>query len=358
MTRRMTLGTIRRVIRRMTPKESDAMETMHRRSFLKATAGGLGLIGTAGLLDPLGGWSSAAADPEHATITILQTNDVHSRIDPFPEGSGRNAGRAGAARRATLIDAVRRENPNTLLVDAGDVFQGTPYFNLFKGELDFKVMSALGYDVMTIGNHDFDAGMNGLARAARFADFDMISANYDFSGTVMGDRVKPHVIKQVGPARVGLFGLGVILQGLVPPDLCQGVTYNDPVETARRQARYLRGQERCDLVIALSHLGNTGYAGEVGDQTLAREVPEIDLIVGGHSHTFMDAPTRYRHGERETLVFQVGFAGINLGRVDFHMRAGRIIRTGAHILPVRGPMGVPLGGPMGDQVGAAELARG
>lgn len=311
------------------------MDTMHRRSFLKTTAGGLGLLGAAGLLDSLGGWTrAAAAGPDEAVITILQTNDVHSRIDPFPEGSGRNAGRAGAARRASLIDAVRRENPNTLLVDAGDVFQGTPYFNLFKGELDFKVMSALGYDVMTIGNHDFDGGLDGLARAARFADFDMISANYDFTGTVMEDRVKPHVIKQVGPARVGLFGLGVILQGLVPPDLCRGVVYNDPLSAARRQARHLREQERCDLVIALSHLGNTGYAGEVGDQTLARKVPEIDLIVGGHSHTFMDAPTRYHHGERETLVFQVGFGGINVGRVDFHLRQGRPVRTSAQVLPV------------------------
>ena len=329
------------------------METMHRRSFLKTTARGLGLLGTAGLLDSFGGWAPAAADPDRAIITILQTNDVHSRIDPFPEGSGRNAGRAGAARRATLIDAVRRENPNTLLVDAGDVFQGTPYFNLFKGELDFKVMSALGYDVMTIGNHDFDAGMDGLARAARFADFDMISANYDFSGTVMERKVKPHVIKQVGPARVGLFGLGVILQGLVPPDLCKGVVYNDPLQTARSQARYLRDQEQCDLVIALSHLGNTGYAGEAGDQTLAREVPEIDLIVGGHSHTFMDAPTRYRHGERETLVFQVGFAGINVGRVDFHMRAGRVTSASARVLPV----GEPVGEQLREHAGAAELTR-
>ncbi len=326
---------------------------MDRRSFLKATGRGFGLAAAGGMLDSLGGGSgtenlfgrrgfpglsgSALAAPGETVITILQTNDVHSRIDPFPEGTGRNAGRGGAARRATLIDAIRRENPLTLLVDAGDVFQGTPYFNLYKGELDFKVMSALGYDAMTIGNHDFDAGVEGLVNAARFADFEMLSANYDVSRTPLAPRVKPHTIKELGPVRVGLFGLGVILQGLVPPALCRDVAYRDPLECARREARFLRHEAGCDLVIALSHLGNTGYDGEIGDQTLARELPEIDLIVGGHSHTFMDAPTRYRHGERETLVYQVGFGGIYLGRVDFHMREGQVLKAAAGSLPVADP---------------------
>lgn len=304
-----------------------------RREFLKQAA--TGLAGAASVPGWLGLESAEAwaASPD-PVITILHTNDTHSRIDPFPEGAGRNAGRAGAARRATLIDTIRRENPNTLLLDAGDVFQGTPYFNLYKGELDFKVMSALGYDVMTIGNHDFDAGLDGLENAMKFANFEFVSANYDFSRTSLAGRINPNTIRQIGPVRVGIFGLGVALKGLVPDALCKDVVYRDPFETAKQQVKYLRSEAGCDLVIGLSHLGNRGYGDQPGDRALAQEVPGCDLIIGGHSHTFMDEPTRIRHGDRETLVFQVGFAGINVGRVDFHMRAGEVVKSRASALPV------------------------
>ena len=263
-----------------------------------------------------------------ALITILHTNDVHSRIDPYPQDGSRNAGKAGAARRATLIQGIRAENPQTLLVDAGDVFQGTPYFNLFDGELDFKVMSALGYDAMTIGNHDFDGGLEGLVRAAQFATFDLLSANYDFSGTPLGGRVKPYVVHALGKTRVGLFGIGVKLTGLVSENLRLGVGYHDPFPIAAALARKLREEEHCALVVCLSHLGLRGYAGDPGDEDLARQVAGIDLIVGGHSHTFMEEPARFPHGERETLVFQVGTGGIYLGRVDFHLtREGDVARA-------------------------------
>ena len=304
-----------------------------RRDFLKQAATGLASVASVPAwlgIDSTEAWASST----DTVITILHTNDTHSRIDPFPEGGGRNAGRAGAARRATLIDSIRRENPNTLLLDAGDVFQGTPYFNLYKGELDFKVMSALGYDVMTIGNHDFDAGMDGLENAMGFANFDFVSANYDFSKTNLADRIKAHTIRQIGDVRVGIFGLGVGLKGLVPDALCKDVVYLDPFEVAQQQVKYLRSEAGCDLVIGLSHLGNRGYGDQPGDQDLAQELPGCDLIVGGQSHTFMNEPTRNRHGDRETLVFQVGFAGINVGRVDFHMRAGEVVKSRAGALPV------------------------
>jgi 5'-nucleotidase len=324
---------------------------MTRRRFLASGVAGLASLGLAPMLSPGGRWARDAgaakagggtrgivagaggADGD-ALLTILHTNDVHSRIDPFPEDGSRNAGRGGAARRATLIRRVRAESPHTLVVDAGDTFQGTPYFNLFKGVLDFKVMSALGYDVMTLGNHDFDGGVEGLMNALPQARFDIVNANYDFSGSPLADHVRPFVVRETGPARVGLFGLGVLLEGLVTPALCRGVTYGAPVPAAQRMVQRLRTDERCNVVVCLSHLGKDGYGGEIGDEQLAAEVPGIDLIVGGHSHTFMDEPLRVRHGERETLVFQVGWAGINLGRVDFRLREGRVVSADAGVLPV------------------------
>jgi len=306
-----------------------------RRDFLAQTGRGLASLGLANMvggLDRL--WPNARAVADEQVITILHTNDVHSRIEPFPRDGGRNAGLAGAARRATLIRRIRAAQPHTLLLDAGDVFQGTPYFNLYKGVLDFRVMSALGYDAMTIGNHDFDAGIDGLLAAREHARFDLISANYDVSGTPLAAHVQPYRIYTVGPARVGVFGLGVMLEGLVPSELFGGVRYEPPVGVARRMARRLRREERCDLVICLSHLGNHGYKGEIGDQLLATDVEGIDLVIGGHSHTFMEEPTRVAHRGRETLVFQVGWAGIFLGRVDFRFRGGVLQGAQAAALPV------------------------
>ena len=314
---------------------------MTRRDFLARGALGLASLGLGGITGALGRWfpDARAADETSAEtiVTILHTNDVHSRIDPFPNDGGRNAGLGGAARRATLIRQIRAENPRTLVVDAGDAFQGTPYFNLFKGEVDFRVMSALGYDVMNIGNHDFDGGVEGLIGALPYARFDLVNANYDFSRSPLGQHVKPCVIRTVGPARVGLFGLGVELDGLVAEPQRPGITYHDPVAAAQQMVRELRQERKCDLVVCLSHLGNEGWNGQTGDQDLAHQVEGIDLIVGGHSHTFMDQPTRVRHGARETLIFQVGFGGINLGRVDFHLREGVVTQARARVLPVGGP---------------------
>lgn len=322
---------------------------MKRREFLRRGALGLASLGLGDLLGAGTRWTpdARAGEPGAGTadaagaspagerlITILHTNDVHSRIDPFPEDGGRNAGLGGAARRATLISRVRAENPHTLLLDAGDVFQGTPYFNLFKGEADFRVMSALGYDAMTIGNHDFDAGVEGLLAALPHARFPLLNANYDFGASPLAEHVRPCLVRDLAGVRVGLFGLGVVLAGLVSEPLCRGITYTDPLAAARAMVARLRGEERCDLVVCLSHLGNQGYAGEIGDQQLAAALEGIDLIVGGHSHTFMDEPTRVRHGERETLVFQVGWGGIHLGRVDFSLRAGRVAGAQASVLPV------------------------
>lgn len=263
---------------------------------------------------------------DETLITILHTNDVHSQIDPLP-ANDRNAGKGGVARRATLIRRVRAENPNTLLLDAGDAFQGTPYFNLYKGEAEFKAMSLLGYDAMTLGNHDFDNGVDGLAAAMKFATFGFVSANYDLRGTAIESKVKPYITRELAGVRVGIFGLGIQLEGLNAAGTFRGVRYQDPIGVAREMVQTLRGSERCALVLCLSHLGYypEPKPNQIGDTQLAAAVEGIDFIVSAHTHTFMKQPVvTPTPSEAETIVFQVGKSGINLGRVDFRVRQGAV----------------------------------
>ena len=192
--------------------------------------------------------------PGETLITILHTNDLHSQIDPLP-ANDRNAGKGGVSRLATLAKRIRAENPNTLLIDAGDAFQGTPYFNFYKGEVEYKSMSAIGYDVVTLGNHDFDNGVDGLAAAMKFAKFEFVSTNYDVRGTPIESRVKPYVVREFGGVRVGIFGLGISPTGLITPENFKGIKYFDPVKVSHGAVRVLREKERCAMVICASHLG-------------------------------------------------------------------------------------------------------
>ena len=298
-----------------------------RRSFLTTSAAfGATLIGLPRSLELIAGY--AAAD---TVITILHTNDTHSQIEPLPANDA-NAGKGGVARRATLVKRVRQENPNTLLVDAGDVMQGTPYFNFYRGEVEYKAMSAIGYDVGTLGNHEFDNGVEDLAKALKFANFDLVSANYDVKGTVLEGRVKPYVVKTVGGIRVGLFGLGISPVALITPANFKGVTYNDPVVAAREVVKTLREKERCALVVCMSHLGYY-VKGDRGDSLVASQVDGIDFIAGGHTHTFMQEPVKQKQPcGAETLIFQVGKSGINVGRVDFTFRTGKLIAAAGRLL--------------------------
>src|SRR5580765_2305211 len=225
-------------------------------------------------------------------ITILHTKDTHSQSDPIDDSDKTYGGKGGVARRATLVKRVRKENPNTLLVDAGDVFQGTPYFNFYKGEVEYKAMSLIGYDVVTLGNHDFDNGVDALAAAMKFARFDFVSTNYDVRGTALEARVKPYAVRTLGDVRIGLFGLGVSPDNLITPQNFQGVKYLDPVQMARGVVRLLRGQEKCNLVVGMSHLGyyTNPKNGEIGDTQVAAQVSGIDFIASGHTHTFMEKP--------------------------------------------------------------------
>lgn len=291
---------------------------MKRRTFIKQTVAGSVFLGTGAL-----SWQSCVNDPEKYHITILHTNDVHSHIDPFPGDHAQYANMGGVARRASLIEQLRKTNPNTLLLDAGDIFQGTPYFNFYGGELEFKLMSKLGYDVATLGNHDFDNGIEGFYAQLPHAKFPFVSANYDFSNTVLNGLIEPYKTFKKGAVKIGVFGLGIQLEGLVNSKHYKETKYLDPIEIAADMTRILKEEEQCDLIICLSHLGYSYESDKVSDRVLASKSKDIDLIIGGHTHTFMEKPEIvYDLNEQPVLINQVGCHGIFLGKVDFYFEKG------------------------------------
>ena len=288
---------------------------MKRRDFIHRSS-----VATAALSIGGFGLQSFTTSSKVTKITVLHTNDVHSHIDPFGPEDGRNANQGGVARRASLIESIRNKNPNTLLLDAGDIFQGTPYFNYYGGELEFKLMSMLKYDLATIGNHDFDNGIDGLFAQLPNANFDFVSANYDFSNTVLDTRIKPYKIFTKEHIKIGVFGLGIELLGLVGKVNYKETKYLDPIEIAQDMSQILKHKEQCDLIICLSHLGyHYKNENKVSDLKLAEATKDIDLIIGGHTHTFLRKPTITKNVEgKNMLVNQVGCYGINLGRIDFY----------------------------------------
>jgi 5'-nucleotidase len=286
---------------------------MKRRKFIKQTTASLALASVGGLT-----FNSCETKPKH--ITILHTNDTHSQIEPFDISHHKFANKGGVARRASLVQKVRKENPNTLLLDAGDIFQGTPYFNYFGGEIEFKLMSLLKYDAATMGNHDFDNSIDGFHHQLPNANFDFVCANYDFKNTILNTLVKPYKIFFKDGIKIGVFGLGIELHNLVSPELFKETNYLDPIEITKDITRELKENENCDLIICLSHLGyHYKNTQKVSDLKLAAATKDIDLIIGGHTHTFLPKPTLVKNINNETvLVNQVGAYGVNLGRIDFY----------------------------------------
>ncbi|PJJ07462.1 5'-nucleotidase [Flavobacterium sp. 1] len=303
---------------------------MKRRDFIEKTAAGTALLSLGLSLS-----SFKSESVEH--LTILHTNDVHSYIDPFPADHPRNPNMGGVSKRASIIEKIRLENPNVLLLDAGDIFQGTPYFNYYGGELEFKLMSMMKYDAATIGNHDFDNGLEGIAAQMPHASFEFISSNYDLKNTPMDGYTKPYKIFNKQGIKVGVFGLGIELSGLVDKKNYKETVYNNPVETAQDMVRILKQEKKCDLIICLSHLGykyNT-EPDKICDLKLAALTKDIDLIIGGHTHTFLDKPTIVKNLEqKEVLVNQVGCYGINLGRIDFYFDSNKQIKTQGKLIVV------------------------
>ena len=284
---------------------------MNRKNFIKNSIYGSAAVGLA-----LNNFSCSS----HKNITILHTNDVHSHVEPFSKDHSEFPNKGGFERRATLISEIRRQNPNTLLFDAGDIFQGTPYFNFYGGEIEFKLMSMLSYDAITIGNHDFDNGMDGLDKQLPNAKFDIISSNYDFKNTILESKVIDYKIYNKSGIKIGVFGLGIELEGLVSKDLYKETKYLDPIDIANDTAKKLKETENCNLVICLSHLGYKyeKFPNKVSDLNLAKSTKNIDLIIGGHTHTFMNKPVVVKNNlGNDVLINQVGCFGLYLGRIDF-----------------------------------------
>jgi 5'-nucleotidase len=231
---------------------------------------------------------------------------------------GRNQGLGGVAARAELIQKIRSEEQQVLLLDAGDIFQGTPYFNLYKGEPEMKAMAAMGYDAATMGNHDFDAGLENFATQLQHGKFPLIICNYDFTNTAMEFKYQPYKIFKKGKLKIGVTAVGIEMNGLVPDALFGNTKYLNPVQKANEMADKLKKDDGCDMVICLSHLGYQYKSTKVSDEILAKESENIDLIIGGHTHTFLDEPVVLKNKTgSDVLVNQVGWAGIILGRLDF-----------------------------------------
>lgn len=285
---------------------------INRRNFIKKAAIGSGLIMTGGF--PF----ESLAERGLQRLTVLHTNDVHSRLEHFPLDGSKYAGQGGVAARAGLINKIRSEQEHVLLLDAGDIFQGTPYFNLYKGEPEMKAMSMMGYDAATMGNHDFDVRVEGFARQLIHANFPILTANYDFTGTELEGKTRPYTTLKKGELKIGIFGLGIRLKGLVPDDAYGKTKYLEPIQIANSIAEKLRKKEKCDMVICLSHLGYEYNYNKVSDLILAKETENIDLIIGGHTHTFLEAPTVIKNRKgKDVAINQVGWAGLRLGRLDF-----------------------------------------
>ena len=262
-------------------------------------------------------------------ITILHTNDVHSHIDPFPSNDPLNPNGGGVIARAKIINKFRKENPNTLIFDAGDIFQGTPYFNFFGGEIELKLMSKLGYNASTLGNHEFDNGIKKLSESLKYANFSFINSNYNLKNTPLENKVKKYEIYNIDEIKVGVFGLGIALNGLVEKNLYNGLEYLDPIEITNDITYELKKDHKCDIVICLSHLGfkYDQRKEEMCDLILAKKTKNIDLIIGGHTHTFMKKPVEVTNlvGEK-VLINQVGCFGINIGKIDFYLSNENISR--------------------------------
>jgi len=286
----------------------------NRRKFLQQTS-----LAAAGVVTSKMVLGQALEQEALTSLTILHTNDVHSRLEPFPMDGGRNQGLGGVEARAALIDNIRKEQKHVLLLDAGDIFQGTPFFNLYKGEPEIKAMAAMGYDAATMGNHDFDAGLENFATQLQHANFPILLCNYDFSNTVMEFKYQPFKIIQKGKLKIGITGVGIEMKGLVPDLLAGNTKYLDPIQNVNIVAAKLKKDMRCDMVICLSHLGFKYKEEEkISDMILAKETANVDLIIGGHTHTFLDEPVLVKNkDDNDVLINQVGWAGIMLGRLDF-----------------------------------------
>ncbi len=265
----------------------------------------------------------ASLDAQEVTLKIFHTNDTHSRIEPTAKDAPKLADRAGYVRRNTYIKKMRQQYPDLLLFDSGDYWQGTPYFNMFKGEVSLMLMQEAGYDAVAFGNHEFDFGMENVKDQFAKVNFPLLCANYDFTGTPLEGVVKPYVILNRKGLKIGVFALAPMPEGLVQKTKFKGVKYLNPIEVAQETADFLRSAGRCDFVICLSHLGFTPSGIDMmGDKKLVSSTSGIDLVLGGHSHTYLEKPVLIKNKDGvEIPVSQMGKMGASVGAITVALQA-------------------------------------
>lgn len=257
-------------------------------------------------------------------LLILHTNDTHSCVIPLNPNLADTmlAGRGGFLRRAAMIDQMRKEDKELLLLDSGDFSQGSPYYTMFKGDVETELMNIMGYDAATIGNHEFDFGLDNMARLFKKVNFPIVCANYDFTGTVVEGLVKPYVVIKRKGVKIGIFGLSPKLEGLVMASTCAGVKYLNPIKTANDIADKLKNEEKCDVVICLSHLG-WDEAG-LNDMEMMAKTRNIDLVLGGHSHSYFQKLNYVRNLDgKEIPNDQNGKHGIFVGKITLNLEKGK-----------------------------------
>lgn len=281
---------------------------MNRRNFVKQSgillAGGL-------LLKP--SWSTPSSKKR---IIILHTNDFHSRFLPFPKHHKMYPGQGGISTLASMIQKHRQEYEHVVLFDSGDVFQGTPYFNVFGGHPEMEWMQKIQYDATTLGNHDFDAGYKHLFTLRKQYQIPTLLSNYTFSENEDLGVIKPYKILQKGSVKIGVTGVCIDLKELQSEQNIGSFHYLNPVEPLQQQVNYLRNQEKCDIVVVLSHLGFQYQNTKIDDIKIAQQTSGIDVILGGHTHTFLDEPVTVKNkAGKTTLVNQAGWGGLRLGKL-------------------------------------------
>jgi len=287
----------------------EELKLQNRRTFVKNSL-------LAGISIPFIQNKSIFKNNNRIKITILHTNDMHSHIDPFSINS-KHSGMGGMTRVSSLVKEIRKIETNVLLLDAGDIFQGTPYFNRYKGKLELQIMSEMGYCASTMGNHDFDNGLDGFLNVLPNANFPFLCANYDFSNTILKNKTKPYQIVEIDNVKIGIIGIGIKLEGLVDENLFQKTIYLDPVDKANQWAKHLKHEEQCNFIICLSHLGYEYNNDKISDIKLAKQSRNIDLIIGGHTHTFLDNAKEIKNiSGKDVLINQAGWGALSLGRID------------------------------------------
>lgn len=257
---------------------------------------------------------TACSQQPTATLTILHTNDTHSQVEPTDPQAKKNANLGGYARRMGLIAQERQADPNLLLLDAGDFSQGTPYFNFYKGRVEIDAMNRMGYDAGTFGNHEFDNGTDTLAMLVKRANYPILCANYDCTGTALEGLVKPYTIIRRAGHKIGIIGIGVSPVDLISEEKFGGIHYLEPVPVINQYADELRNKKHCDLVIVLSHLGTDNSNG-CSDEDIVSELHNVDLIIGGHTHHIINGERLLDADQHEVVLAQAGKAGMQIGKI-------------------------------------------